>query len=348
MSGYRVGDRDNATYGETLLMRILPLVTNPLREPLYDGSINFKHLSNPIVDALIVSAADGTADSVYRKQIPVAQECILSWCVKTLRSSYSWGTYEEVVEDTFFNTTKTKYPWTAEAEKDGMTTTYDSNITIYPPTEAHDGQGYGVSNDTIFNTVIILDAVFPSFITVADPTAQPFMKIKTSFIDKVMYRAARSSPWVAPNNITRHMEKIATALTNVVRSDAESSQFIAGQAYAPETYVEVKWAWLTFPIAMLVLSIMFLAATMIRTSQTGDEGLGAWKTSAMPTLMYSLPLDMRHNLTTAATWRSEESGGAKRVKIRLMPDQGWRVSGYMSTSPTTRRRNSPRAPAGWI
>jgi hypothetical protein len=70
MSGYRVENSTDLPYGETLLMRTLPLVTNPLRKPLYGGSINFKHINNPIIDALIVSAADGSADSVYRKVPP--------------------------------------------------------------------------------------------------------------------------------------------------------------------------------------------------------------------------------------------------------------------------------------
>ncbi|CAN9085454.1 unnamed protein product [Alternaria alternata] len=114
MSGYRVENSTDSTYGETLLMRTLPLVTNPLRRSLYGGSINFKHINNPILDALIVSAADGSATSVYRKVPPIAHECVLSWCVQTLLSSYSQGGYEEQVIETFTNTTKTEYLWYVE------------------------------------------------------------------------------------------------------------------------------------------------------------------------------------------------------------------------------------------
>jgi hypothetical protein len=64
LSGYRIENTSNSTYGETLLMRTLPLVKNPSRQTLYGGSINCKNLSNPILDAIIVSAADGSASSV--------------------------------------------------------------------------------------------------------------------------------------------------------------------------------------------------------------------------------------------------------------------------------------------
>jgi hypothetical protein len=111
MSGYRIDNSTDSSRGETLLMRTLPLVTNPLRESLYGGSINFKHIQHPLLDALIVSAVDGSVDSVYTKKLPVARECMLSWYVKTLRSSYSWGGYEEEVVDTFLNTTSAEWPW---------------------------------------------------------------------------------------------------------------------------------------------------------------------------------------------------------------------------------------------
>ncbi|EAT86310.1 hypothetical protein SNOG_06479 [Parastagonospora nodorum SN15] len=351
MSGYRVSnDSEDPAYGEALLMRTLPLVTNPSRQPLYGGSINFKSLNHPILDALIVSSQDGSAESVYRKETPIAHECVLSWCIKTIRSSYSWGVYHEDVEETIINTTRTPYPWTSKYIPHLRTTDtdYHGNISIYNSDKSQDKLEYGLSNSTVFSFVTLLDEIFPSSITVANETANALLKIRTSFNDRVMFRAVRFSPWLAPNNVTHHMERMATALTNAMRSDSSSREFMEGDASALETFVKVNWAWLAFPLAMLVLCVVFLVATMLRTSRGENGELGIWKTSAMPTLMYSLPRDMRHDLTKNATWRSEESGGAKRVRIRLLPDQGWRVSGYMCTSPTSDRRNRSQAPPGWV
>ncbi|KAF2036629.1 hypothetical protein EK21DRAFT_51413 [Setomelanomma holmii] len=352
MSGYRVSNGSNGTYGETLLMRTLPLVTNPARHTLYDGSINFKDSNHPILDALIVSSADGTAESVYRKDVPIAHECMLSWCVKTMQSSYSWGVYEETVVETFRNTTKPSYPYNTvyyPLPKDLTEVDYYGNVTIYPPGMSHDGPGYGVSNDTNLDAVFIFDEVFPSVITISDPTAQPFLKYRTSFADRFMWRAFHFNPWIAPNNITNHMERIATAITNVARSDPGNNEFVAGQALAPETFVKVYWAWLTFPLAMLALCLLFLVATMIKTSKGSNEQLATWKTSAMPTLIYSLPEDMRQNLSTPSTWVGGARSESKKVKIRLMPNHGWRVSGQISTTPVLlNRSNRPPPPPGWL
>lgn len=141
---------------------------------------------------------------------------------------------------------------------------------------------------------------------------------------------------------------MATALTNVIRSDSNSNEYITGEALAAETYVQVKWLWLAFPLAMLCLCLAFLVATIIKTSKGRNDGYGAWKTSTMPTLMYGLPQEMREDLTAGATWRSENCGGTKRVKIRLIPTQGWRVSGHDYKSLTVYNRSGSKAPLGWI
>jgi hypothetical protein len=331
-------------------MRMVPLVMNPGRATFWDGSINFRHINEPILDALIVSSADGSASSVYRKDVPSAHECVLAWCVKTLRSSYTYGIYEETVEETFFNTTKTPYPWKTRTDSLGTVFDYLGNVSIYPPDIPRHGQGFGVSNDTMVDTVIAFDEIFPSVITITEPGATPFLKVRTSFVDRFAYRAFRFSPWLAPNNITYHMERIATALTNVIRSDHGDNEFIAGQAFAPEIYVKVMWAWLTFPLAMLALCILFLVATIIETSRAANNDIGMWKTSAMPTLIYSLPQDVRQDLTTYSTGKSSIADGPSKVKIRLVPNTGWRVSGRACTpaSPTLLRRDEGRAPPGWI
>jgi hypothetical protein len=350
LSGYRNDNSSNSTYGETLLMRIMPLTTNPTRETLWDGSINFKHIGHTLMDALIVSSSDGSASSVYRHDRPIAHECILAWCVKTLRSTYSWGHYEEDVQEIFFNTSRIPHPWRTKRVPGGHLTGYSGNVSIYPPTEPRDGQGYGISNETMLDLVGNMDEIFPSFITVTEPEAEPRMKIRTSFTDKVMYRAFHSSPWLAPSNITSHMEKMATALTNLARSEPGGNEFVEGQAFAPETYIKVHWAWLAFPLAMLMLCILFLVATIVKTSRAANNDIGMWKTSAMPTLIYSLPLDVRQDLTGDSTWKSSIADGANKVKIRLVPNRGWRVSGRTCTSvsPTLLRRDDGRAPPGWI
>jgi hypothetical protein len=68
------------------------------------------------------------------------------------------------------------------------------------------------------------------------------------------------------------MERLATALTNVIRS-APSNSMLTGEAFSVETYVAVHWARLAFPFAPLILKLILLVATMFRRSKGGSVGI---------------------------------------------------------------------------
>lgn len=358
MSGFRVDSLANASAGEALLLRTFPLdqpvkIGVPIKDPPFGGSINYKDVYYPFVDALIVSAADGSAASVYRKERPVAQECMLTWCVKTFKSSYAWGNYKEEVTATFLNMTKRQqpFPWNSFPVTtnggEGMFVEFRGNISIYPPSTDISTDGYGVSNETFSRIQSLFEFIFPSTITVADPTAYPWWRIEHNSYGVNNRRAYDFCPWLAPNNVTRYMEQFAKSMTDVIRSH-KSNVFVSGLAYNQVTFVAVHWEWLILPLALLLFSLVFLVATMIKTAKGQDGEAGLWKTSAMPTLIYSLPEDVRKDISPANTWGSTSSKGAKNVRIRLLPNQGWRVSGHKSTLPTQRSDSDRRPPPGWI
>ncbi|CAO2655605.1 Nn.00g044080.m01.CDS01 [Neocucurbitaria sp. VM-36] len=363
MSGYRVNNSTNSsTDGEALLMRTLSLSSSIFSvgpfsaNPPYNGSINFKDVYIPVLDAIIVSAADGTAASVYGKQRPVAQECMLSLCVKTFKSSYAWGNYEEIVTDTSLNTTRRQqpYPWEVtpihSLGEDSFWVIFNGDVSIRPPSTAPNATEYGVSNETYTRMQVIFDDIFPSSLTVENATATPWWRVKLFAWGRNQLRPVRgvlNCPLLAPNNVTQYMEKLAISMTNVIRSH-KSHEMVRGRAYTMTTFIAVHWEWLTFPLALLFFSLLFLVATIIKTSKSTNIGIGMWKTSAMPTLIYSLPKDVQKDVSSPSTWGSAPSAGGKKVRIRLLPNQGWRVSGHACTSPTQIVATNHRAPSGWI
>jgi hypothetical protein len=340
MSGYTL-NAEGKPDGEVLLMRTLPLVTNPLRESLWGGSLNFKDVRNPILDALISSSVN--MSQVQANVAPTIHECVLTWCVKTIESTYYAGTYQENITNTISNNTSNGSPWFTFTYDDGSTDqTYLENVTISVPTNGTHmpRSDWGVSNLTMVNTVFVFDRLFPAFTTMAKNFTKPLLRWRLGSPTQVRTRELDFNPWLAPNNVSLHMERMATAITNVIRSTSNSER-VAGQAYNLETYVAVHWAWLAFPLVMLAFSLVFLVATIIETSKGPNEKVEIYKNSAMPSLIYSLPEDMRHNIAVSSTWPSKISGGSKRVKIRLMPDKGWRTSEQLYASPDLLRRASP-------
>jgi hypothetical protein len=350
MSGYLVDG--NGLPGETLLMRTLPLSTIYDYKPLYgNGSINFKEYRNSITDVMIVSAANGSAAGVRQGIRPIAQECVLSWCVKTMRSSYDSGQYSEEVLHTFENTTEGPPPWVTvpfqTKYENGTDNLYlqDINIDLGTNWEGRNITGYGLSNVSALAIVAGFQDIFPAFYTTNVNGTVPILRWKTWATGTAWQRILEFNPWLAPNNVTRHMERLATAMTNVVRS-APSRTMLEGDAFVKETFIAISWAWLSFPFMLLMLSLVFLVATILKTS--GDGETGVWKTSAMPTLIYSLPQDVREGLTSSGPNDTAYRKGARRVRIRLLPDQGWRVSGQLCASPTLLPQTEYHERAGWI
>ncbi|KAH9864232.1 hypothetical protein J1614_010166 [Plenodomus biglobosus] len=358
MSGYRTDQTSNAsTEGEALLLRTLPL-TSPITSvypfsttPFFNGSIRFKDIYFPVLDALIVSAADGTASSVYEKVRPVAQECIVSWCVKTFQSSYAEGSYEETVTQAYMNSTGAQqpYPWEGfplpNEGEEAFAISFQGDITVRPPGTDPNLPSYGVSNDTFVRTQALFDDMFPSAMTVANSTAPAWWRVKIYAWARNQLRLGAGCPWLAPHNITDYFERLSTSMTNVIRSH-RSHEFVRGRAYTQTTFIAVHLEWLTFPLVLLFFSLFFLIATMVKTSKDMDGEIGVWKTSAMPTLLFSLPKDTQAQFRSQGIRKSNLKRRRKSIKVRLHPNQGWRVSGQTLISPVA--KTELRAPPGWI
>lgn len=347
MSGYVNDSTQAGVLGEALLTRTLPLTTVLTKEPLYgNGSINFKHLRNTIMDVLIVAASDGTADSVYSLEPPLAHECVLSWCVKTLNSKYDWGRYIEDTVSVVYNTTPGQFPWTSEfvstPEENYTNIFYTQDISI----EIEEGDPFrskfGTSNGTVSAILQGFTDIFPSFTTTFEnATSPPVLRYKTWSTGPAWHRYLDYNPWLQ-SNITTHMEKLARAMTNQVRSSA-NKEMVPGNSYDKETWIFVSWQWLAFPWTLFVLTSMFLISTMIKTSKD-DAGAGMWKTSAMPTLIYGLPKETQDKIVPSR-WDKK----TKKIRIKLSPKMGWRVSGQSFRQPSPMLPvQRAGAPPGWI
>ncbi|KAF2642675.1 hypothetical protein P280DRAFT_271603 [Massarina eburnea CBS 473.64] len=333
-----------APKGEALLTRLLPLATNPEKLPLFNGSIHFNNVRNPIIDFIVVSTLNGY-EGVLRNDTPVAHECVLSWCVKTFKSTYYQAKYEEEVLEIFENNTVGDFPWVSTPvitpTFNATDVWYSENITIKAPLTVNgsDMTDFGLINTTLWNVAQGFDDLFPSLYTTTNTSTSPVLRYRTNLSGASYLMSLDFNPWYGSNNITRHLERMATALTNVVRS-APNGPEVIGDAFFTETYVSVRWAWLSLPLGLLLLSLVFLIATMKKTAKEV-----VWKTSAIATLMYGLPDDMQKKITAEAQNRTPRAK-AKELKVKLHGN-GWRVSSpFPSPRATKSRQYQP--PPGWF
>lgn len=351
LTGFVALGIDNpSTTGEALLVRNVPLTNWENRMLEYGtGSIMFQDIRQPVLDALIVSTPNGTS-SIADRSPPVVSECMLAWCIQTVKSTYEWGTYDEKIVSTYIDRSNknASWPWYTYPTPEGKFEVYNQSITLEPPDMGKDrsndtlySRTYSMSNITAVNVMHLFDDIFPSSYTAANPSAEPMLRYFN--YGEPYIKELTSNPWQAPKNQSEHFEKIARTMTNVVRSSTDKLM-VPGNAYSLQNFIRIRWAWLIFPFTLLLLSLAFLVSTIQKTSKDGATGV--WKTSAMPTLIYGLPEKTREKFSESSTWNSSR-GHAKKVRIKLLPNMGWRVSGQsLLKSPLLPTRSQP--PPGWI
>lgn len=114
-----------------------------------------------------------------------------------------------------------------------------------------------------------------------------------------------------------------------LRSGSYSSP-VTGKSYSLRPYVSVRWAWLTLPALLVLLSLVVLLSTIIQTRQ---RKVKIWKTSAVATLR-GLGTGLHGELGgLGGTSAMEEEAEGRRVRLVRREGEeggeGWRlVGGY--------------------
>lgn len=109
---------------------------------------------------------------------------------------------------------------------------------------------------------------------------------------------------------------VAASLTNYAR--VSSNSFATGAMAVSESYVAVKWAWLTLPAILLVTGIAFLISTVLLNEK---RELRLWKSSVLPVLYHGVEGNLV--LDGERIWSvSEMDRNAKRVGVRLEYSDG--------------------------
>ena len=81
------------------------------------------------------------------------------------------------------------------------------------------------------------------------------------------------------SNPSGYAANIAQTLTNLVQENGNIR--VRGHAYSKEPYVEVRWAWLSFPVTLVVIGLLALIATVWETHQ---HRMPLWRSSPLPLL----------------------------------------------------------------
>lgn len=113
-------------------------------------------------------------------------------------------------------------------------------------------------------------------------------------------------------DFTIAMNNVATSVSNYMRSLSKDN--VIGQSLSHETYICVKWAWITFPAVLVLGGVLLLLLAIVETSKKGVE---VWKYSCLPLLF--------HSVGDESARRVEDMGKRQMVTVEEMEDEAKRM-----------------------
>ena len=130
------------------------------------------------------------------------------------------------------------------------------------------------------------------------------------------------------SSVMKTMQGLANAMTAAMRSRGEGDA-AEGTAYVTQTCVRVEWGWLALDATLVVLTFVFLAATVWQSrramgagSSTAGRVRGAWKSSSLPLLWSGLDEEVKRKLESFYTIdEMEELGRSLHLRLERRTDQ---------------------------
>jgi hypothetical protein len=132
------------------------------------------------------------------------------------------------------------------------------------------------------------------------------------------------------NTTVAYMQGLAHAVTAVIRKngDAEHNLPVTGTVFGAQTCIAITWGWLALPAALLLLTLIFMCATVLRahhatsvSRNAAEAGRRSWKSSTLPLLWCGLSDETRRSYGTLdSVYEMREYGDELFVCLRRDSD----------------------------
>lgn len=119
------------------------------------------------------------------------------------------------------------------------------------------------------------------------------------------------------------MEGLVNSITTTIRQqgDNSTSGLASGTMSGLQTCIRVQWLWLALPASLLLLTVVFLVATMMRMSFRYVRHI--WKSSALALLFHGFSTDTLQKYGPVGSSDTEEKARQMRAQLRFA-DGEWR------------------------
>ncbi len=274
-------------------------------------SIAFSKNESKLFSVFAVGTAPGTGPSYELNQsgspmtnnsyenglnAPVAFECMLQWCVRTIRGEFSDGTFRET------EISRTPYTHTS-------TISQNSSVDYEDPTSK---QKFSIPAATWYELGYWLSTHLKGNVqNNLGITSEPVPLNYSSAILEGIFRVMNDSDTAFPGL----MDNLANSLSLGLRTLTKDNVAI-GNSISSTSHAVVRWPWLILPILELLGSLVLL---IIVLRQTKKQGLHSWSNNVLAFFFHGL--DERPSDGKVYGSQTDMEDRAKGMLVELQPSQ---------------------------
>ena len=253
------------------------------------------------IEASVVQFSSLISKKMNDSDDTFAWECALSYCINTYSTSVTDGIINQTITKSWLN--------------NSASYSEDSDLILKPPLSNLGDKG----NNTTFRVSRLAAQAMTSFMS-STFTGSGGINVTgtgSAFSSDVIHALYDTE------NFSVRVSNLATSMTNNIRQQNNSgSDPCSGLAMKTETYVKVRWAWFAYPAAVLVLSLVYLAGTIIESTQ---RDVDIWKSSNIALLFHGkvMGLEKPKEITVEAMSRMGPTAAAIEVELVQTDGRGW-------------------------
>ena len=211
-------------------------------------------------------------DGKYPLASPVAYECLLQFYLQDRSATYLNGLLNETLLSTFIDNTQTGggFSWTS------------------PPTNGSLIQNYTVTSTSLQALTGFLKTFFAGNASLIGP----FGTLPAT----PQYSSPQMQPVVnamnhSINGFPEVMDNMAASLSQALRQLPYLPSAASGNASSTYVYVEVRWAWLSFPITLSLAGLILLVLVVLETHKSR---LSPWRNNVLAVLFHGFDSSPQH------------------------------------------------------
>ncbi|KAI0189000.1 hypothetical protein EV127DRAFT_470958 [Xylaria flabelliformis] len=200
-------------------------------------------------------------------------ECIIRWCARTYQNF-------TVAHGRLKDFTLHQHPLGLVNQDEISTTPLDifTGTSKYYISEPKDDWRHG--NAPIHPFV---DSIFTIFEELVVPKLDS--ALRTTFQTSGLVDSISGLAFQYGSNVSAKMDVIADSLTKWIQSESEDSVEVPGTVWTEATVIHIRWVWLTFPVALVAFSAIFLITIAMNSYK---HNVPVWKSSLMPLLFHGV------------------------------------------------------------